>query len=386
MTERRHNVRTGLLTLTASLVLHALVLTLWCGGPSPSSGPSQRQASSAANEPIEFDLVTESPPPESKPAPVPRPRSSTKTPGSSASSGTQGAEDSASPGSAGTDVPLSDAPTHSPFALLPSRRTADRLTGGDVPGEGSGTVGQTVVNGPGEEPDAQAVAEYTSEKLTRRLNAELRGDASAARVQSNTEPRYFSRVRQAMREELKLSPVELSEKRDPVRSGILDAVETWQLPAAEYGKTGSPATSPEDTRAVEESAFGRMLERGAHPSRDETTQREANAMAQSMAAINLMGKSARRPRLRTIVSMYQDWSGALADIRVIQTSTDPKFDEFVLHISRKVLREHGERDHDEADLPYREEGWSTEWQFTYEPPEVRVKLLRAVPGPPPLPY
>ena len=99
-----------------------------------------------------------------------------------------------------------------------------------------------------------------------------------------------------------------------------------------------------------------------------------------------MNQSASRERLRTVVGLQTDYSGALAEVRILQRSTDPQFDEYVLFLTRKAFRDQGERDIDNGELPYNEHGWSSQWQFTWEPPKVKVRLLKAQKGPLPPPF
>jgi tryptophanyl-tRNA synthetase len=67
---------------------------------------------------------------------------------------------------------------------------------------------------------------------------------------------------------------------------------------------------------------------------------------------------------------------ALAEATVIEKSGDTEFDEFVLHLSRKVVREQG--DTSETGGAPSALGWSSVWQFTWEPPQVKVKFLRVI--------
>ena len=95
-----------------------------------------------------------------------------------------------------------------------------------------------------------------------------------------------------------------------------------------------------------------------------------------MAFTAVIKDSASRPRLKTVLMLRQDGDGALAEARVIEHSGDLEFDEFVLHLSRKVVRNQG--DTSEKGGAPSALGWSSVWQFTWEPPEVKVKLLRVL--------
>ena len=100
---------------------------------------------------------------------------------------------------------------------------------------------------------------------------------------------------------------------------------------------------------------------------------------QSMAFTQVIKDSASRPRLKTVLMLRQDGDGALAEATVIERSGDTEFDEFVLHLSRKVVRDQG--DTSEKGGAPSALGWSSVWQFTWEPPEVKVKLLRVLKPP-----
>ena len=95
-----------------------------------------------------------------------------------------------------------------------------------------------------------------------------------------------------------------------------------------------------------------------------------------MAFTAVLKDSASRPRLKTVLMLRQDGDGALAEAKVIEQSGDKEFDEFVLHLSRKVVREQG--DTSETGGAPSALGWSSVWQFTWEPPEVKIKLLRVL--------
>ncbi|HZA49471.1 MAG TPA: hypothetical protein VE549_01955 [Myxococcaceae bacterium] len=374
MREARRDPRGLLAAVAASVALHAAALFLICGAPPrPVEPPPQL---------VDFDFVVSAQPQLAPPSEPPKGgtkarRTDPVVPPAPIERSTAADE----PSSTGSDAPL--AKSEAPPVLVPSPSLAERLGAGAQPEE-SGS-GQTIVNTPQERPDERAVAEYTAENLQRRLDADLKRDVAEVRTRNGLSPRYFTRVQEALRDAFGGAPVEVT-KKSPVQEiagAVIDAVETWRLPAEQFGRTGSPVTSPDQTRAVEESGLGRMMERNAYPSSDEGARRSMVQTLQQLATLDILAKSARRVRLRVIVALHHDWSGALADVRILESSKDPEFDAWVLHLTRRVFREHGERDHDSVDLPYEAEGWNSDWQFTYEPPRMRVKLLRAWPGPPP---
>ena len=153
-------------------------------------------------------------------------------------------------------------------------------------------------------------------------------------------------------------------------------VETYTKPAERFAKTGSPLADDEQARQFSESSFGRTLDRGGIPGGDVHDQRMLQAGLQSMAFTAVIKDSAARPRLKTVLMLRQDGDGALAEATVLEHSGDLEFDEFVLHLSRKVVRTKG--DTSEKGGAPSALGWSSVWQFTWEPPEVKVKLLRVL--------
>ena len=121
---------------------------------------------------------------------------------------------------------------------------------------------------------------------------------------------------------------------------------------------------------------GRTLERGAPQAGDSHDQAMLQAGMQSMAFTAIIKDSASRPRLKTVLMLRQDGDGALAETTVLEKSGDTEFDEFVVHQARKVVRDQG--DTSEAGGAPSAVGWSSVWQFTWEPPQLKVKLLRVV--------
>jgi hypothetical protein len=114
---------------------------------------------------------------------------------------------------------------------------------------------------------------------------------------------------------------------------------------------------------------------------DVNGQREMGKAMQQFGAMEALVASAQRARLRTVIELRQDRDGALAEAVFLERSGDAKFDEFVLHEARKVVRSRGEVE-DGAESPYKE-GWRSVWAFTWEPPKVKAKLLRVLRGHPP---
>ncbi len=248
-------------------------------------------------------------------------------------------------------------------------------------GEGDDARGHVVVNGPGEDGDPEVIAEYTREKVARKagemVDAAL-GDAAKA---SGTLPPYFSRLQNAMNEGVNKAEVELSDKTR--KEKVADAADSWLLPAQSFGRTGSPFADPEDEKAVTDTGLGHIAERGGISGRDMTENRQNEAALQYLSGMQVMMNAAQRPRLKTVLEVRQTASGALAETVVLQKSGDPKFDEFVLHQTRKLITQEG--DTDDGDSPWHDEksdGFRSIWQFTWEPPTVKAKLIRVLRTPP----
>ena len=92
-----------------------------------------------------------------------------------------------------------------------------------------------------------------------------------------------------------------------------------------------------------------------------------------------MVNTAKRARLKTVLEIRQTASGALAETVVLEHSGDAKFDEWVIHQTRKLISDLGETE--DGDTPWHDEsskGFRSVWQFTWEPPKVKVKLIRVM--------
>ncbi len=363
--------------LAASVLLHALLIA-WMVLSPPEKGGAPKGA-----RPIEVELVMETP---VAPAPavvaapvapeVPQKKQASKQ-AEKAQRPTAApvAAAAAEPqtGAAPTVGEQADAPRQTSTFLVPRVGTV-------MPGLGNGSdeseaAGHTVRNGPGEEPDAVAVREYTAERASKRLNDQL-GDmlAKAQRDNGLVNP-YFTHLQADLVEGFKGVDVKLT-KRSTGAMLREEVVETYTGPAERFAKTGSPLANDEQARQFSDSSFGRTLDRGGIPGGDVHDQAMLQAGLQSMAFTQVIKDSAARPRLKTVLMLRQDGDGALAEATVIEHSGDSEFDEFVLHLSRKVVRNQG--DTSENGGAPSALGWSSVWQFTWEPPEVKVKLLRVL--------
>jgi hypothetical protein len=364
--------------LFASVLLHALLI-LWVvlAPPEASKPPKGSQA-------IEMDLVMVAPPPAPVPEQVaPQPKPVTKQ-ASKAPSAPKQPKPAAAPAAVAEPERVATAPSAPIGEQADSPRQSSPFlvprVGTVMPGLGDGTheseaAGRTVRNGPGEEPDAVAMREYTAERAAKRINDQI-GDllGKAQRENGMVDP-YFTQLQTGLTEGFKGVDVKLS-KRSTGAMLREEVVETYTKPAERFAKTGSPLENDEQARQFSDSSFGRTLERGGIPGGDVHDQRMLQAGLQSMAFTQVIKDSASRPRLKTVLMLRQDGDGALAEATVIEKSGDSEFDEFVLHLSRKVVRSQG--DTSEKGGAPSALGWSSVWQFTWEPPQVKVKLLRVM--------
>lgn len=251
------------------------------------------------------------------------------------------------------DMPVASRPT-----LTPSTGFIMQLGPAGTNDSGRGT---TVRNGPGEEPDKAVLNEYTGEVLTRKLNSQLREDVGLAAVGAGNVPTHFKRFEAAMR---RMLPSAKIDKTPMTAKDALGEVANVMF---------NNGPSPEAQAKIANSPTGRSIQNQnvMMPNVDDQRAREG-AMAMLAQTENIKER-VTRPRLRTVLEVTTDASGALADVSVIEKSGDPRFDESVLHFSRKVARTIPESD----DKLLGATMWRTRWQFTWEPPEVRVRLLNA---------
>ncbi len=368
--------------LFASTMLHGLLI-----GWVLLSVPAPGAVSKSTSRPIEMELVVVPPPPPPvaadpvapKPAAV---KQATKQPPPErpkvvASAAAEPEKVTGAPSAQITEH--ADSPRQgSPF-LVPRLGTV-------MPGLGTGAhenerSGYTLRNGPGEEPDEAAVREYTALRAQKRINDYLGELLGKAQRESGIVAPYFTHLQANLVQGFKGVDVKLT-KRSTATMLREELVETYTEPAQRFAKTGSPLANDEQARQFSDSSLGRTLDRGGIPGGDVHDQRMLQAGLQSMAFTAVIRDSAARPRLKTVLMLRQDGDGALAEATVIEHSGDSEFDEFVLHLSRKVVRNQGDTS-EQGGAPSAL-GWSSVWQFTWEPPEVKVKLLRVIQakGPP----
>lgn len=350
------------LILAASAVTHALALWLMTDRAPFAPQPPPR--------PARFVLVPVEPTSVTAP-PAPEPRRPQKPPTVTTSHAKRAEAPTSSPvgppgppappaepsvavaGSGRVDAPRSQAP-----GLTPSASLVYGLVGASA---SEPSRGATLRNGPGEVIDEAVAREVEGERLTRRLDRELLGDVGAAAVGAGTAPAHFRRAESTMR--AALAGQELD--RTPLTGKALVEDVAKTLFAA--GISDSAA------RRVADSPLGASVQRqaGSVPNADDNRFREQGL--QLMAGVEALKERARAARLKTVLQLTTDPTGAVAEVTVVERSGDPRFDESVLHLSRKVFRRLPEDDEKALGSTW----WQTKWQFTWEPPDVRVRLIGA---------
>ncbi len=372
--DRRHVAAALLL----SLVFHAGgAFLLLRYGPAPKQPPVRKPIE------VEFRVI-----PREAPQQVPLRKQESSTASRSKSKPAQGVRQQQSAtaqpahpseqvagSSGGATTRHSDDPRASGGASLQPRISTVLPGIGD--GEGDDAQGHTVVNGPGEDGDPEVIAEYTAEKVSRKAQNMVDGVMADYARNSGTLPPYFSKVQSGMMDGFgKLLP-ELSEKTKQEKAH--EALDPWLVPAENYGKTGSPFANPDDERVVTETGLGRIANQGGFNHGDPAEGGRMNQTMQQLGSMQAMVNAAQRARLKTVLEIRQTSSGALAETVLLEKSGDAKFDEWVIHQTRLLISELGETE--DGDTPWHDEsskGFRSVWQFTWEPPKVKVKLIRVV--------
>jgi hypothetical protein len=227
--------------------------------------------------------------------------------------------------------------------------------------------GTTVRNDPTERPDPVALGEYEGEQLSRKLNNDLSQDLARAMAGAGNVPPFFKRVEKSMREKIDASKV----RRKDQSAGDL---------ARDVAAIMAPSMNMNSANTVADSPLGRSIAAGVGTGSSAEDQRFRESALQSMAWSQTIVDRVSAPRLRTVLEFTQDSRGVLAEVTVVEKSGDPVFDESVMHYSRKVVRDLPDSD----DQGLGTKWWRSRWQFTWEPPNVRVKLMEAYPFSPPV--
>jgi hypothetical protein len=264
-----------------------------------------------------------------------------------------------------TSTPQSDSPVASGTEaskggvfLLPSENFGRGLTGPASPADEP--RGQTIRNTPDEVPNAD-YAQFQADKAGKKINAQLQDLVGLAnRNNGNGGPRHFQDLEIQIRAMLKTEKIATKPLTTAAQVG--DVLETV---------FASGKISDNGAKAITDSALGRAVQNqiGTGSSLDDQRAREAGL--QSMSAFGSLAERISRVRLRTVVETTSDAMGVLADARVVEKSGDDVFDEAVLHLSQKAAR----RMKDTDDKGLGTDWWLSRWQYTLEPPSVKVKLL-----------
>jgi hypothetical protein len=335
--------------LLASVALHALLFWLLPESPPARAIPPRHAAQ------LELAWFDAAPPPAATSKPQAQP-SRTVPQRSHRAAAAQEAPAAEAPalampaGPGRSDFPVAQAPT-----LVPGTGTALKLLQ-QLPQEEA--HGSTLRNDETEVVDEAAVREYVGEVASRKLNEQLSVDLAAAAVGAGRIPGHFRRLEEALRNGAKTGAVKHTERS--TGEVARDVVETM---------FGQP--SAEDAKAVANTPMGYSVQQQTMPLPNVEDQRFREAALGMMAASEGQFRRASRPRLKTVLVLTQDPSGALADVSVLERSGDREFDESAIHLSRRVVRELPDSDEKGLGGHF----WRSRWVFTWEPPQVKVKLL-----------
>lgn len=365
--EPRRRQTGGGVAVATSLALHALI-ALWLWHTEPRRPPP------AASQPVELDVrwlePAQAPAPPSQPAPAQAAKKPKQKPEPGRLETASSAAPSKPSGAASSDAPTVAAGGDVPVArgtLVPSAGLVFKLPaaeGGDEQPHGT-----TVHNDPSELPDAVAVRDYTGEVLTRKLNDEVRQDLARAMQGAGTVKPYFRQLETALRDGAKKERITTTPRaagdvaRDVLKTLVPGAVLL------------DPEKGPALARQMTDTALGRAVATNSVPLTNVDDQRFREGALQMMATQAAVMETVRGAKLRTVLDITFDATGAIADASIAERSGDPQFDESVLHMTRKVTRALPERDEKGLGTSW----WHSKWQFTWEPPDVRVKLLEAWP-------
>jgi len=357
--ERKDTGRVAAL-LALSVLLHMVLLYWFSTRETPAPVRTNQPMTWIDSEPAQEEAKNEPQPaaPEVKPEIKQQKKQQSKATAEALTSDAPPGNDS--PGAVITTIPGGDGPVvvQRPN-LLPSDSFSKSLgTGGayDTP------RGSTMRNSPDEMPDQESLNAYTGDKLARQINSSLKEQIGANAIAVGNVPGHFKFYEKAMRGALPKANIDIT----PMAAGDI----AKEVLATAF-TTGRP--SPEAAAKVADSPMGRSIMNGVGGGPNVEDQRFRESGMQMMAMGEAVKAQISRVRLRTVLEMTTDPNGDLEDVAIVEKSGDPKFDESVLHFSRKVARKLP--DSDEKMLGTT--SWRSRWQFTWEPPDVRVKLLNA---------
>lgn len=320
------------LTIVASVLLHAGVFVmLWLAGPAPAP----RAVSSEA---VELELVYLPPEPIKQPVPAPevqppartnsQPARKVQRPAQPAPLAQRREEEAATePRPAGPSESIAQRTEKpaGPEKAVPRREDAPRapppvsllprnLPGG-VPVEEPPSRGRTIRNQPGEEPDPEALAAYQAEEAKARVEGWAEDTLAEARAQRGAVSPYLWQLKGAFAEQLVEPPspdMQVVGKRM-----VREQIDTIQR----FGKTGSPEVAPEKREH-------RLEQRN-----------RIQAAAEAGRATNMYMVDVTSPvlALAAVVEVWQEPDGKLRDLKVLESSGDPTFDNWALSRLRHAL-------------------------------------------------
>ncbi|HVG58855.1 MAG TPA: TonB C-terminal domain-containing protein [Hyalangium sp.] len=357
------------LTILASVLLHAgVIFVLWWVGP----GAAPRVAAPKA---VEMELVYLPPQPVAQPAPTPevRPPARTTPPPArpvqrpvqppsavqrqdekgkpeQARPPKQLAQKTEEPARPEKDVPWrEDVPRASPPLTLVPRN----LPGGvPVPAE-EPSRGRTLRNLPGEEPDPEAMAAYQAEQAKALVDGWAADTLAEARAQRGAVPPYFRQLQGAFAAQLVEPP-----PPDPKVVGkrmVREQIDAIQR----FGKTGSPMTAPEKREH-------RLEQRN-----------RLQAAAEAGRATNMYMVDVTSPvlALAAVVEVWQEPDGRLRDLKVLESSGDPTFDNWALSRLRHALAK--TLSPPDAGVGIHDDGIRTRWRLEeyLGNPRVQIHLI-----------
>ncbi len=342
------------LTLLASVLVHAALLAV-----AARDRPDEGEARAVAPIVLEMEVVYAPPKPVARPVPAPvkpppslasaQPSRRAPRPAQPAPVAPREVEPPA-PGSAeprAEDVPRA-APPPSVLTLLPKD-----FPGGVAVGEAPPSRGQTVRNLPGEAPDPEAVAAYQAEEAKARVDGWMSDTLAVARAERGAPSPYFQRMKAAFAEQLVDPP-------PPDLKGIASRMKREQVEAIQrFGKTGSPVVAPEKREHRDEQK-NRLL---------------AAAEAGRATPMYMVDVTAPVLALAAVVEVWQEPSGNLRDLKVLQSSGDKTFDAWAISRLRDALARTGAPP--ESGVGIRDEGIRSRWQLEeyLGNPRVQIRLL-----------
>lgn len=361
-----------LLVFAASVLLHVgIVGAVWLSRPvepppPPRAAPTRVELRWLSAEDVQTQpaaAVTPSAPSTGKPTKRAQPVAPT-TPAFTGDTGDRPTAVVVAPGAgldAGVSAPAVDRPLARGSVFSPGYGSVLRMPEavGAEPAHGS-----TLRNHPTERVDEAAVAEYTGEVLSRKVDEQLREDVAAAAAGAGSAPPHFRRLESSLRDTFATTTVDRTPGGDVAHAAR--AILT-------------PGASPEAAKRVTESGLGRAVQNNIGGGPNIEDQRAREGMLQMMGAVEGMKERLSAVRLRTVLQLTTDASGAIADVSIVERSGDPRFDESVLHLTRKTARALPD---DDERRGLGASWWRTRWQYTWEPPQVKVRLLDAVRLPP----